>query len=770
VESARSAQILHERKGAATIAPTRQRMLQNAQRLYAGRAFMAALTAVSIAIYLWNISHSIDFPEYDESDYFFRALHVATGHANMANLSNPGTSPLYVLYYTLWYLILHRSLLYPWVLASSLLMVGMGAYLLLSRFLHPTLSWILALSVLIGTAPIVLGNGLYYFGPGVLWLSLNLLGKHVWQRGLAAFAVLLTVYVRPEYIAVLAILLIGLALYEIQQWRRGQIEWRQLATSYAPVVVGLLLTGYLFANASQYGYNRVSDAIPWSYNNFYRVAYPSQFRGAYSFAQPWNIFEKDFGLVPPPQSVPQTILAMMRNPVKLGQYVSFDAAWLVASFGASLLDGGGWTNQNQGALPINVTAQDTWQFTLAVLTFGLIASGCYLLLRRARVLGRLPLRSDGPARLGILSLAGLIPPLLFINPSQRFFMLYPLVLLLIGIGITYIIEYMIRRWRELSRRRSVWISVLIAVELLMLPRPFIGPSERPVMATIDFIRAHVPPGSSIVGQPADSWTNYLQSEGLDVTGYEAAQFQDSVLVNAVNSIPSINYALLNAAFPQSIYQQWFASWNETYPELPWTLDAQDPDSRLQLYSLPPNSGTRLSYLNFLTHTPPSVLAPATPPLYSALDFSQQIHWQPSDPLNNVQPAYRAAWNVNISCIIMHPNAQGVDADVAHEVTSTLSPAWSSKTLLFLATLAPWAASQPQANGVKFVFSLQGSTFSRTFEVPNFQQPHWLPIIVDLPSYIGTSTLDVRILPRTSVLDDTTLISFIGATQPPATAN
>ncbi|GAC1448544.1 MAG: hypothetical protein PVSMB4_05840 [Ktedonobacterales bacterium] len=750
---------------------------------------MAAVTGLSLVAYLWNMTHALDYPEYDEAEYFNRGYHLLQGDFGIAGITNVNSSPLSVCYYALWYMLVHGPLLYPWVLASSLFLMGMGAYLLLSRVLHPALSWPLAVAAVIGSAPMDPWNGNYYLGAGLLWLSLALLDHRVWRRGLAALGVLITLYARPEFIVVLLLLLLGLAVYEWRAWRRKSVTRQSLALAYAPLALGVVLSAYLLASAPAGNDYRSAVALPWSYNDFYNSQYHEQFHGIDSYANPWVIYEKDFGPVPQ-HSLTATLTALTRNPGKLREYVAFGVIRLWAAFGTSALSSYRWRSDAwETRLQVDITQQDTAQFGLGVLVFLRVAVAGHQWLRHTRQLRAVPIQLHGPALIGLGSLAALLVPLVLINPHQRFFMLFPLVLALVGYGLTLIgtagVLFVapltarmvaIRPWSLTSAtsRRSallayVPVALTFVLSLLVTPQPFSATPPHPIARTLDFLRAHVPQGSVIVGEPASSYAHYLDAEGLHLRTLSPADYPGAGFVGAFEADPSVRYALLTRAYPQSVYDQWFAQWRATFPQLPWTLAARDQNPELQLYTLPPHSDGygQVSYALWLHQARQLNLNTAALPPFSALDFRESLPWRSANPGHVVQPTVRFTWNVPMNCFVMHPYYPGLEAyhDVSSQVETRIPPGGAGRRLLFFAALAPWAASQPDAQGTRLTFAIAQSGYSKTVEVLNEPQPHWIPIVVNLPPTTTLTNLSITITPRTSINDDTTLLSYVGMAQP-----
>lgn len=733
--------------------------LHGLSQLVSSPAFMAAVTALALIIFLWNAPHAIDYPEWDEATYFARGFALFSGQLPQADVFNVTSSPLYVAYNALWYAVLRTPLTYPWVFASSIFLVGIGAYALLSRLFHPVLSWLLAVAIVVMATPVVPWNSCYYFGAGLLWLSLSLLGKSVLRRGLAAAGVLLACLVRPEFFLCLGLLLLGLVFYEWREWRRGNILQESIAISYAPALIGLLLVGIVALTGSHVGYDRVGSAIPWSYNDWYNSQHSPLFQGNFSYDHPWILFEHDFGPVSPHTLFP-TLLAMLRNPAKLGGYLIYDLQVFWASFATAGLHSYQWSyDASATKLPISANEPDIPTFNIAVVILGAALGACYLALRRRHALKRLPIHSNPAALLGILSLTGIAIWLVLLLPQQRFFMIYPLVLLPVGYGLSCAGAY-------LSTRVSLpaWsLGVLVAVLLVAIPHPYSRTPDHPVTDTLDFIQANVANGSQLLTESSETYAQYLAADGFTLNVMEASMYTEPVLVNAFTTNPALQYVLITHDIAQSEAQRWFADWNKEFPGTPWTSVARLDADGLQLYALPEHDAlaTKVTYLQFLNVTQSLGLPNTGLPDAAAIDFGQKIAWRGQSKAVDVQPTERYAYGVSASCIIMHPTAPGVGPTIGSQVTSTLPAVWSGRSLYFLAALAPWASDQPGAEGVKFDVTVAGTPYDQVFDIPNVAPPRWSLVRVDLPQYAGTKDLTVTIKPRQSVNNDTTFWAFLG---------
>lgn len=754
------------------------------REILASRGFFAGVLLLSLLLYVWNAPHTIDYQEFDEATYFYRAFLLAHGNIVGSGITDPGSSPLYTAYYAFWYLLLKTSNVYPMVMTSSILLLGLGAYLLLSRVFHPILSWAFAVLIVTWSVPFA-PNNLYIFATAFLWLSLAVLGRHPWQRGLAATLVLLSALVRPEYLAVELVLIGLLVFYEAHRSRRQGLEWRVLATAYAPVVILLIFGIYLYLGAPQTIQGGSSYAIAWSYTDFYRWAHPAQFDPVYSYANPYTLFKRDFGPLPAQASFIATLIAMTHNPTMMGQYLSFESARLIAGFGTAMLDAPQWRYDHLYTLPVLVTQRDTLGFLAGVAGYTIIAGACYFMLWRQHVAVFSDLPAKAPVLLGLISLSGLVPLMILINPHQRFFMLYPLALLPIALGVRCIALAIGRILRLPAAARYLTYSgiaiALLALALVYLPQPFAHePPSGPVDAiTLAFLRQHVPEQATIIGQPADSYAYYLIGDGYNVTGIEAGPFEGgdgNVINNIVTAHQSLNdvYILFNNNIPYQQNNPWFAAWNARYPELPITLVAQRQNPYLALYHLPPELSARVDYLQLLhlaqIQQPGGATGEALPP-YTAMDFTAQLVWKGDRPQNDVTPQKWQAYGWTTHAITLYPDLPGAWNIRAHTVTTTLPSSWSGQTLVFAGAFAPWEVSKPQADGTQLVFTIPGTTYQQVVQLPNSSNQHWHPILVHLPRYTGDLSLQVSVLPRNSLLWDDTLLSFIGLarTATPASA-
>src|SRR5262249_43874712 len=237
---------------------------------------------------------------------------------------------------------------------------------------------------------------------------------------------------------------------------------------------------------------------------------------------------------------------------------------------------------------------------------------------------------------------------------------------------------------------------------------------------IAFLRAHVPAGSTIVGEPADSYAYYLAADGLELNAMQAAQFQDSVLVNAFAANPALSYVLLTRIYPESTYAQWFADWNGHFPDLHWTLVAQLHDPELQLYHLADTSGNeqRASYLRLVEQAHEQGFSLTALPSYSTIDFRATLPWKGVDPRNNAPPAVQFAHGINVRSIVLPPYYPGMPPEVPPQVSAQLPPAWSGHGLLFFGTIAPWAADNAGADGVRLVFTIAQAHSRQVVELLN----------------------------------------------------
>jgi 4-amino-4-deoxy-L-arabinose transferase-like glycosyltransferase len=161
------------------------------------------------------------------------------------------------------------------------------------------------------------------------------------------------------------------------------------------------------------------------------------------------------------------------------------------------------------------------------------------------------------------------------------------------------------------------------------------------------------------------------------------------------------------------------------------------------------------------------IATAQPPGSSAVDFGAELSWRGADPQNDVRQIPRTAWGVNVAAMLLHPYYPENPPAVATRVSVTLPASWSGRRLLFLSTIAPWAADHPEAHGVRIVFDLGNQPdlgsqhYTQAFEVLNDRPHRWQVIELPLPSFVGTPTLTVTPQPRTSLAFDSTLFGFLG---------
>lgn len=218
--------------------------------LTASRAFRAGRTIFGTVVYVWNAPRDIDFPDDDESFYFFRGFELLKGNIATADFLNPGNSPLYITLYTLWYALLRQVDLYPYVCLTSIFVLALGASILLSRILSPALCWIISLIIVAWCVPFA-PTALYIFATGALWLALSVIGPHLWQHALASFLVLFYVLLRPDFAPCAVLLVFSLGSYDVRRGLRGKLKRRALATSYAPTVISLALLGAVFLSSPQ---------------------------------------------------------------------------------------------------------------------------------------------------------------------------------------------------------------------------------------------------------------------------------------------------------------------------------------------------------------------------------------------------------------------------------------------------------------------------------------------------------------------------------------
>src|SRR5689334_21857133 len=122
-------------------------------RLSASRMGMLALLALGLTLYLWNAVHVIDYPEYDESYYLVRGVLVTEQRYADAAISDLTSAPGAVWVYAGLYTWLRNSNVYPYAFIIAVWVMGIGAYLLLSRIFPPLLNWLFALLIVVGATP-----------------------------------------------------------------------------------------------------------------------------------------------------------------------------------------------------------------------------------------------------------------------------------------------------------------------------------------------------------------------------------------------------------------------------------------------------------------------------------------------------------------------------------------------------------------------------------------------------------------------------------------
>jgi hypothetical protein len=712
---------------------------------------MAIMALLASILYLWNAPQAIDYPLWDEATYFSRGYALLHGNLAVADLGNLGSSPLYVAYYALWESVLKTSLVFPFIMITSVILMTLGAYLMLSRIFHPFLSWVLAVGILIAATPAVPNNAVYYFGSGLLWLSLSLLNSNVHMRGLSCFGVLLSALVRPEFAAVFLVLFASLCIYEWRRTRREGTPWRILATAYAPALFGLLFLVSVVVTSTVTGYNRVSDAIPWSYTDWYLRTNQPGAQGQYTYANDWAIFQKDFGPVPS-RSLMAVLLAMPRNPARLLEYLEFEGHMLVAGVGAGVFQGPGWHyNEYQSGITPAITAFSTAWIVNSLAIFALVSLAAYLLVRR-RIHMASAIRRNAPALLGFLSLATVVVWLLLVQSYHRSYMIYPDLALGVGSGIACILA-LIRLPRILNA--VAFVGLVIA-----LPHPFLAAPLHPTATALQFLHAHVPSGSTLTAIASNSYPDYLQANGFSVNAVEASDYASPLLVNAFETNPDLEYAFISGSDGPSQFAQWSASWNATFPTIPWSLAAKQSNPPLYLYSLPPNSGARLTYWQLLQqvqvqHTGTQL------PAFTAVDFATTLSWEGDDARNTVTPRYVPAWGILANAIVMYPNIRGAWVTRAHTVTATLPGSWAGKTLVFAGAFAPWEVNEPGADGTQLDVTVPGTPYHQVVQLPNSPDHQWQPFLVHLPQYVGSEQLQITVRPRYSLLWDDTLLTFVG---------
>jgi hypothetical protein len=550
--------------------------IDTVRRLYSSKLFMLLLLIVTIAFFLWNNALVLHYPAYDESGYFFRAVNLVQGNFEIADIFDIKTTPLQVLHYAFWYALLRTSDLYPIIFVTTILLLGLGAYVLLSRILHPAIAWLLSIAIAIAVTPSIPTNVNYYFGPAILWCGLGLLDKNrLYSRAAGVFLTFLACYVRPEFILVAGFISVVVFIYEWRQIRSGLVSRKAAYLVYLPVLLILIVTAYLWRPDGQSNY-RAMRAFSWSYVDYIRRVEPERFKGAVSWgdAGAWEITEQDFGTS---QSLPQMILY---NPGRFAQYLQFNLEQYRECLGTGLID---W-RITDNSFALCKPSPYLYYFDLGlVIIFGLGLFGYYKL-RSQGGLNTVPIVKDPLALIGFASLALLLPTILLLSTWARFYHIFPLILLPVGLLLSYIASY----WRL-----SPWlISLAIVANFFFIPKVSLEVlGSLPLNSVLaskpsrDFVRTYVPSGATLLSTTAWTYRNYLYSEGKIIYPIDTVEFTEKVLIQAHEKYPMLEYFLVTKDNSPGDYQQWFTEWDNQYLHSPWRIIAQDAKNGLELYYL-----------------------------------------------------------------------------------------------------------------------------------------------------------------------------------------
>jgi hypothetical protein len=417
----------------------------------------------------------------------------------------------------------------------------------------------------------------YYFGVGILWLGLALLGRSVVLRGLSAFVVLISVYFRPEFQFCFWLLCIYLLYYEWGAIRRKRSLLLFSVAAYLPALIGTLFTLVVIVSYSTSASVRLGNALPWSYADFLKHTSPERVDGLNSFANPTILFQQDFGKLES-TSVLNELAVLPRNPGKGIEYLGYNSLRLFAAIGASFLEA--WRWQLVPFPDESFVVTPDWLNVVGFAILSIAFTAIVIAKGRNTKLPELSAIRKRPAFVGILLLAALIPWLILINPHQRAFMILPLVLLPIGYGLLMLRE---------NIRIPRWIGPLLVVfVLVILPHPFAATIDRPVARTVDLLRQTLKSGDVVVGAPAETYANYLYADGIVIVPLEAPQYLPSVLVNAYNKNSRLRYVITTHLYPDGVYKKWFDDWSQAHLGQVWQQTAALPDIHFALFELQSN--------------------------------------------------------------------------------------------------------------------------------------------------------------------------------------
>ncbi len=737
---------------------TNDTTLSPARRSVSNRVLITALMAFTLVLYLWNAPNAIDYPQYDESNYFYSGYQLSIGDLNRDWTWSPQASPLIAVFYAVFIALLDTSKVYPWLHTLSLFLVGMGAYFLLSRILRPVISWLLATMVVIASSPAVPENTLYYLSAGLLWISLSLLSKRLVLRGFAAFCVLITVYLRPEFLLCLFVLLVALVIVEGRQLRQKQVTRIVLGLVYAPVIIGLIATLLLWSQTPEFISMRGVNVLPWSYNNFYRDSYPDQFNGFLSYANPYLLFEQDFGAVPE-RSTTTVVLAMFRNIPKLIEYLRYSASMLWTAYATSLFMGFGW---HLPLLANNFLAIPTYEYDvpLGLLAVGLLGLGTagYRRLRRQNRLQTLAIKMDSPVLMGFIALIPLVVVLMLLIPQLRYFQIFPLVLLPIGCALTVLVTVIrVPRWA---------VAVGIASVLVFMPHPYIVTGEQVVTSNIALLRRHMQDDDRVLGGAMTSYTHYLRAEGIDVTGIDSASIPEPTIVHAIEDDVALTHIFMNHLFSYETYQRWLNDWNSAYPESPLMLVEQQeyPYSALYQVSSDDTFRARFSYRSFQRQAQALGQDTRLLPPPDVLDFGQRVTWMSDSPNHNLTEEPYNFWDTQVYAFRMSPPYPDIPLNIPTQVYATLPAAWSGRSLIFLATIAPYLLDgRAESDGVIVQMTVQanGQAVTTSRRLDNIDQQNYVVLRLELPPYTGEARVTVAIDARATTWYDLLHITHVG---------
>jgi hypothetical protein len=551
-------------------------------RLWNDKLFNGLVLAALLTAFLWNVIPNLDFPEYDETYYLRRALAVLDGNIIDANLGNLRNSPVMVLYYALWYRIVGSTEVYNWVFASGIWLMAFAAYGLFGRVLHPFLSMLLAFSAAVASTPYMPHNMRFAVGTGLLWLSLYYFGGGIRARAVGAVVLMLAIFVRPEYLSVLVVLVPALLVYEWRQTRRPRQPLLYTLLVYSPSIIILAFTLIRLIQLSGYEEPRIARTIPFSYAVYIGGFDPERIDLTRTISDQ-TVFAEDFG-TPETYSFTNVLIAFMGNPGKAIPYLLYNVSRFYGAFNTAFFSAWSWSPavNIREALP---TTFSTVAFTAAALGIGIAAWRVRRTVWDFALTSGALRRPTPPLVYGILSLVTLIPWMLLANADQRAFMVLPLVMLPFGMAITLIVLWVAQR-ANIRKFGGVGAVAAILIVFIIMPRPFATLITSHIRTTLGFIRQHVPPLSVMVGTPVESYANSLFADKFALLPVEASNFAAPTLVNAYRANPEVRYVLLTYVYSESVYTAWFREWNESYPDMPLELVADMPQFSLALYRIP----------------------------------------------------------------------------------------------------------------------------------------------------------------------------------------